>query len=96
MLRTLVGIGGAALLAFPLFIFSIFGLGLPLSGLFANLLVVGMEFRYGLGAGSFAWVSIFAIAPLSGIYYPVSTCLTGCSQFRGYCHPVTYSKVCGS
>ena len=38
-----------------------------------GLLVAGMVLRYGLGAESFAWVSIFAIAPLSGIYYPVST-----------------------
>ena len=81
-LRTLIGIGGAALLAIPLYDFSIFGLGLPLLGFFANLLVMGwsigllvagMVLRYGLGAESFAWVSIFAIAPLSGIYYPVST-----------------------
>jgi ABC-2 type transport system permease protein len=81
-LRTLIGIGGAALLAIPLYNFSIFGLGLPLLGFFANLLVMGwsigllvagMVLRYGLGAESLAWVSIFAIAPLSGIYYPVST-----------------------
>jgi ABC-2 type transport system permease protein len=81
-LRTLIGIGGAAMLAIPLYNFSIFGLGLPLLGFFANLLVMGwsigllvagMVLRYGLGAESFAWVSIFAIAPLSGIYYPVST-----------------------
>jgi ABC-2 type transport system permease protein len=81
-LRTLIGISGAALLAIPLYNFSIFGLGLPLLGFFANLLVMGwsigllvagMVLRYGLGAESLAWVSIFAIAPLSGIYYPVST-----------------------
>jgi ABC-2 type transport system permease protein len=82
LLRTLIGISGAALLAIPLYHFSIFGLGLPLLGFFANLLVMGwsigllvagMVLRYGLGAESLAWVSIFAIAPLSGIYYPVST-----------------------
>jgi ABC-2 type transport system permease protein len=81
LIRTLIGVGGAALLAIPLFNYSIFGLGLPLLGFFANLLVMGwaigllvsgLVLRYGLGAESFAWVSIFAIAPLSGIYYPVS------------------------
>ena len=81
LLRTLIGIGGAALLAIPLYDFSIFGLGLPLLGFFANLLVMGwaigllvsgLVLRFGLGAESFAWVSIFAIAPISGIYYPVS------------------------
>jgi len=81
LLRTLIGIGGAALLAIPLYDFSIFGLGLPLLGFFANLLVMGwaigllvsgLVLRFGLGAESFAWVSIFAIAPISGIYYPIS------------------------
>jgi ABC-2 type transport system permease protein len=81
LIRTLIGVGGAALLAIPLFDYSIFGLGLPLLGFFTNLLVMGwaigllvsgLVLRYGLGAESFAWVSIFAIAPLSGIYYPVS------------------------
>ena len=81
LLRTLIGIGGAALIAIPLYDFSIFGLGLPLLGFFANLLVMGwsigllvsgLVLRYGLGAESFAWVAIFALAPVSGIYYPVS------------------------
>ncbi len=81
LIRTLIGVGGAALLAIPLFDYSIFGLGLPLLGFFANLLVMGwaigllvsgLVLRYGLGAESFAWVSIFAIAPLSGIYYPIA------------------------
>jgi len=82
LLRTLIGICGAALLAIPLYDFSIFGLGMPLLGFFTNLLVMGwsigllvagMVLRYGLGAESFAWVSILALAPLSGIYYPVTT-----------------------
>ena len=40
-LRSLIGIVGAALLAIPLYNFSIFGLGLPLLGFFANLLMMG-------------------------------------------------------
>lgn len=81
MIRTLIGISGAALLAIPLFDFSIFGLGLPLLGFFFNLLVMGwaigllvsgLVLRYGLGAESLAWVAIFAIAPVSGIYYPIA------------------------
>jgi ABC-2 type transport system permease protein len=80
-IRTLIGVGGAALLAIPLFGFSIFGLGVPLVAFFANLLVMGwsiglvvsaLVLRYGLGAESLAWVAIFAIAPVSGIYYPIS------------------------
>jgi len=81
LLRTLVGVGGAALLAIPLYHFSIFDLGLPLLAFFANLLVMGwsigllvsaLVLRYGLGAENLAWVAIFAVAPVSAIYYPVS------------------------
>ena len=40
-IRTLIGVGGAALLAIPMFGYSIFGLGVPLIAFFANLLVMG-------------------------------------------------------
>jgi len=33
--------------------------------------VVAMVLRHGLGAESLAWAVIFAITPLSGVYYPV-------------------------
>lgn len=81
-LRTLIGILPAALLAIPLYRFSVFDLGLPLVAFFAQLLVFGaavglavsaLVLRYGLGAESLVWVAIFAIAPISGIYYPVAT-----------------------
>jgi len=80
-IRTLIGVGGAALLAIPLYHFSIFSLGLPLLTFFVNLLVMGwsigllvsgLVLRYGLGAENLAWVAIFAVAPVSGIYYPVA------------------------
>ena len=35
--------------------------------------VSALVLRFGLGAESLAWVMIFAIAPLAGIYYPIST-----------------------
>jgi len=81
LIRTLVGVGGAALLAIPLYHYSIFTLGLPLLAFFINLLVMGwaigllvsaLVLRYGLGAENLAWVAIFAVAPVSAIYYPVS------------------------
>ena len=81
-LRTLIGILPAALLAIPIYHFSIFSLGLPLVVFFGQLLVFGaaigltvsaLVLRYGLGAESLAWVAVFAIAPLSGIYYPIAT-----------------------
>lgn len=82
LIRTLIGVGTAALIAIPLYHYSIFELGLPLLAFFANLLVMGwalgvmvaaLVLRLGLGAESLAWVAVFAIAPLSGIYYPIST-----------------------
>lgn len=81
LIRTLIGVVPAALLAIVLYRYSIFDLGLPLLGFFANLLVMGwatglmiaaLIMRYGLGAESLAWIAVFALAPVSGIYYPVS------------------------
>lgn len=81
LIRTLIGVGGAALLAIPLYHYSIFSMGLPLLAFFVNLLVMGwsigllvsaLVLRFGLGAENLAWVAIFAVAPVSGIYYPVS------------------------
>lgn len=81
LLRTLIGVVFAACLAIPLYHYSIFSMGLPLLAFFANLLVFGwaigllvcaLVLRNGLGAESLAWVSIFALAPVSGIYYPIS------------------------
>ena len=82
LLRTVLGVGTAAVLAIPLYQISVFELGLPLIGFFTCLLVFGWSvglvivsllLRYGLGVDSLAWASIFALAPVSGIYYPIST-----------------------
>lgn len=81
VLRTAIGVGGACVFAYLLFRYSIFSLGLPLIAFFANLLVFGWAIglalsgailRLGLGAEEFAWAAIFLIAPISGVYYPVS------------------------
>lgn len=82
LIRTLIGVGGAALIAIPLFHYSIFDMGLPLLAFFANLIVMGwaiglvvsgIVLRHGLGAESMAWIAIFAVQPVSGVYYPVET-----------------------
>jgi ABC-2 type transport system permease protein len=81
LLRTAFGIGVAAGLAIWLYQYSLFDMGLPLLAFFANLLamgwaiglmVVALVLRYGLGAEGLAWAIIFAFAPLSGVYYPIS------------------------
>jgi ABC-2 type transport system permease protein len=80
LIRTLIGVTPAAFIAIPLYGFSIFGLGLPLIGFFANLMITGwalglfvtaLLLRVGLGAESVAWMALFLIAPISAIYYPV-------------------------
>jgi ABC-2 type transport system permease protein len=81
MVRTLIGMVPAALLAIPLYHFSIFDMGWWLVAFFFNLLVFGsaiglamsgLVLRWGLGAESLCWAGIFLIAPLSGVYYPIS------------------------
>jgi ABC-2 type transport system permease protein len=93
LIRTLIGVTPAALLALPLFDVSVFALGLPLIAFFANLLVLGWSvglvvsaavLRLGLSAENLAFVAIFAIAPLSGIYYPIET-------LPGWLRPVAWA-----
>jgi ABC-2 type transport system permease protein len=82
LVRTLISFGGSAALAILLYKFSIFEMGFPLLTFFINLLVFGwgmgllicgLLLRYGFAAESLAWAAVFALAPLCGIYYPVST-----------------------
>lgn len=81
VIRTVISVLPAAILAVPLFGVSVFALGPVLATLFANLLLFGcsvglaiaaLVLRFGLGAESLAWVAVFALAPLSGVYYPIS------------------------
>lgn len=82
MLRSLIGVIPAALLAIPLFAYSIFDLGLALIGFWAMLTMLGWGvglvisaalIRFGLAAESYAWASIFLLAPVSGVYYTIDT-----------------------
>lgn len=81
LIRTIIGVIPASLLTIAFFDYSIYSLGLPLVAFFFNLLVMGwsvglavsgMVLRAGLGAEGLAWAAIFALAPVSGIYYPIS------------------------
>lgn len=80
LIRTLIGVGGAALIAIPLFHYSIFEMGFALLAFFANLIVMGwaigllvsgLVLRYGLGAEGLAWFLVFAVQPIMGVYYPL-------------------------
>ncbi|MGB0681168.1 MAG: ABC transporter permease [Magnetovibrionaceae bacterium] len=81
-IRTLISVFPAAVLALPLFGYWVFDLGPSLAIFFANLLIMGwwiglfvaaMVLRHGLGAESLCWLGVFFFAPISGIWYPIST-----------------------
>ena len=81
LIRTLIGVVPAGLLAIVLYEYNVFGMGLPLVLFFANLMITGWWLalvvmsailRFGLGAESMAWLLVFLFAPISAIYYPVS------------------------
>jgi len=81
LLRTLIGIIPAILLATPFFGVSIFNLGpslillfmsLYLFGITLGLLVTSGLLRYGPAFENIAWSSLFLLAPLGCVYYPLS------------------------
>jgi len=81
LVRVIIGVVPAALMAIPLYHYSIFTLGPPLIAFFVLLLVMGwglgliigaLLLRHGLGAESLAWLAVFLLAPASAVYYPVS------------------------
>ena len=78
--RTLIGLVPAALLAIPLFGVSIFKIGAPLIFLLITLYIFGVTLgllvtsglvRFGPSFENIAWASLFFLAPLGCIYYPI-------------------------
>jgi ABC-2 type transport system permease protein len=98
VIRVMIGVVPAALLAIPLYHYSIFAMGLPLLAFYVVLTAMGWALglaicggilRHGMGAESLAWTVIFALAPLSCVYYPVTT-LPAWLQPVAWCLPSTY------
>ncbi len=78
--RTLIGLVPASLVAIPLFGISIFKIGLPLIFLLIALYIFGVSLgllvtsglvRFGPSFENIAWASLFFLAPLGCIYYPI-------------------------
>ena len=78
--RTLIGLVPAALIAIPLFGVSIFLIGIPLIFLLLTLYIFGVTLgllvtsgliRFGPSFENIAWSSLFLLAPLGCIYYPI-------------------------
>ena len=80
LVRTLIGLVPAIILTSPLFGVSILKLGFPLLILFLSLYVFGITLglfvssglmRFGPSFENIAWSSLFLLAPLGCIYYPI-------------------------
>ena len=80
ILRALIGMVPAAIIAIPLFGVSVFKLGMPLLflllalylfGITLGLLVTSGLLRFGPSFENIAWASLFFLAPLGCIYYPI-------------------------
>ena len=98
LLRTLIGIVPAIFLATPFFGVSIFSLGpslillflsLYLFGITLGLLVTSGLLRYGPAFENIAWSSLFLLAPLGCVYYPLSI-LPDWLQVVAKCLPLVY------
>ena len=98
VLRTLVGVIPAMLLAWALYAFNVFALGPLLVAFFAALVLMGwavalgvtaLILRFGAGAESLAWGITFGIAPFAAVFYPVSV-LPGWLQPLSLTLPATH------
>lgn len=81
VLRMLVGVLPAILLAWALYAFNLFTLGPVLVLFFVNLMMMGwwvalavvsLILRHGAGAEALAWSVLFGLTPFSAVFYPVS------------------------
>ena len=98
LMRGVIGLMPSWVLAYVFFEFSVFSYGPGIVAFFSCLFVMGwglgmgviaLVLRFGLGAESLAWVAIFAFAPISAVYYPVST-LPEWLQIVAWCTPSAY------
>ena len=80
ILRTLIGLIPAVIISIPLFGVSILKIGTPLIFLLLTLYIFGVTLgllvtsglvRFGPSFENIAWASLFFLAPLGCIYYPI-------------------------
>jgi ABC-2 type transport system permease protein len=98
LLRVSVTLTVLSMLAWLLYHFNFFALGVALIPFIANLLVLGLSLgivtiaiilRYGHGAEPFAWALPFLLQPFSAVFYPVSV-LPEVMQKVAWAIPCTY------
>jgi ABC-2 type transport system permease protein len=93
IIRMLLGVIPAILLAWAFYAFNLFTLGPVLILFFINLMIMGwavalgvvsLILRHGAGAEPLAWGVLFGLAPFSAVFYPVSV-------LPSFIHPVAYA-----
>jgi ABC-2 type transport system permease protein len=81
VVRVVVGVAPAVLLAWLLYHFGLFAMGPVVVAFFAALLMMGwavalgvtsLILRYGAGAEALAWSVLFGLTPFAAVFYPVS------------------------
>ncbi len=81
IIRAVIGVAPAVLLAWALYAFDLFSIGPVLVLFFVNLILMGwwialgviaLILRHGAGAEALAWSVLFAFTPFSAVFYPVS------------------------
>ena len=103
LVKLVIGVGGVVVLAWAAYAFDITTLGLALVPIAAILLAVGwvvalfviaLVLRFGSGAEALAWGILFAVMPLSGVFYPVDA-LPGVLQPVAAVLPPTHAFAAG-
>jgi ABC-2 type transport system permease protein len=98
MIRMLMGVMPAIVLAWIFYAFNLFALGPVLVLFFVNLMIMGwavalgvvsLILRHGAGAEPLAWAFLFGLAPFSAVFYPVSV-LPAIIQPIAYALPTTH------
>jgi ABC-2 type transport system permease protein len=103
LVKLALGVGLVALVAQIAFAFNVTALGWSLVPIIAILLVTGwvislfviaLVFRFGSGAEALAWGVLFAVLPLSGVFYPIRA-LPGLLRPLAMLLPTTHAFAAG-
>jgi ABC-2 type transport system permease protein len=98
VVRLMIGVIPMTILAIAFFGFNLFGFGFALVAFFCNLIFTswsfglissGLVLRNGMGAEGLVWTLMFALLPLTCVYYPVSV-LPEWLQVVAWMLPPTY------
>ena len=103
LVKLVAGVGAVALIAWLAYAFKVTSIGLGLVPIAALLLaigwaiamfVIGLVLRFGAGAEALCWGILFAVMPLSGVFYPVRA-LPAVLRPIGAALPTTHAFAAG-